>query len=96
MELSQAFQDLCNMLVMFGHTSGVDEDIINVDEQKLMEELPEHLMHEILEYGGSADQSIKAAWRDIHSGQKGSQKLSSTRPPHVSRCVYRHCRGLSC
>ncbi len=47
------------MLVMFGHTSGVDDVIINVDEQKLMEELPEHLMHEILEYGGSADQSIR-------------------------------------
>ncbi len=55
MELSQTFQDLRNVVVMFGHTLGVDEDIINIDEDKPMEKLPEYLMHEILEYGGGVD-----------------------------------------
>ncbi len=36
MEFSQAFQDLCNVVVMFGQAPGVDEDIINVDEDESM------------------------------------------------------------
>ncbi len=55
MEFSQAFQDLLNVVAMFGHALGVDENIINIDEDKLMEILPEHLMHEVLEYGGGVD-----------------------------------------
>ncbi len=55
MEFSQAFQDLCNVVAKFGHAPGVDENIINIDEDKLMEILPEHLMYEVLEYGGGVD-----------------------------------------
>ncbi len=53
MEFPQAFQDLRNMVAIFSHAPGVDENVINVDE--LMEMLPENLMHEILEYGGGVD-----------------------------------------
>ncbi len=38
-----------------GHTPGVNENIINVDEDKPMKILPEHLVHEVLEYGGGID-----------------------------------------
>ncbi len=55
MELPQAFQDLRNVVAMFGHAPGVDENVINVDEDESMEILPENLMHEVLEYGGGVD-----------------------------------------
>jgi len=34
-EFSQAFQDLLNVVAMFGHAQGIDKDIIDVDEHKL-------------------------------------------------------------
>ncbi len=40
------------MLAMFGLTPGVDKDVIDVDENEVMEKLPEYLVHEVLEYGG--------------------------------------------
>ncbi len=51
-EISQALQDLRNVVAMFSHAPGVDEDIINVDKDGSMEILPENLMHEVLEYEG--------------------------------------------
>ncbi len=51
-EISQALQDLCNVVAMFGHAPGVDEDVININKDESMKILPENLMHEILEYGG--------------------------------------------
>ncbi len=55
MEFPQAFQDLRNMVTMFSHAPGVDENVINVDEDKSIDILPENLMHEILEYEGGID-----------------------------------------
>ncbi len=55
MEFPQAFQDLRNVVTKFGHAPGVDENVINVDEDESMEILPENLMHEVLEYGGGVD-----------------------------------------
>ncbi len=55
MDFSQAFQDVRNMVAMFGHAPGVDENVINVDEEKSMEILPENHMYETLEYGCPID-----------------------------------------
>ncbi len=46
------------MVAMFGHAPGVDEDVIYVNQHELMEKLPEHLMHKVLEYGGGVDKAI--------------------------------------
>ncbi len=43
------------MVAMFGQASRVDQDVIDVDQNEAMEVLSEHLMHEILEYGGGVD-----------------------------------------
>ncbi len=56
--LPQVLEDLRNMLAMFGLAPGVDEDIVNVDHHEPMKELPEHLMHKVLEYGGGVGESI--------------------------------------
>ncbi len=56
-EATQALQDLCNVVALFGYSPGVDKDIINIDEDEPMKILPENLMHEILEYGGGVYQS---------------------------------------
>lgn len=42
-----------NMLAMCGHGPGVHQDVINVYQHKMIEVLPEHLMHEIREYRGA-------------------------------------------
>ncbi len=49
---SESLEDLRNMLAMFGLTPGVYKNVIDVDENELMEKLPEYLVHKILEYGG--------------------------------------------
>ncbi len=47
------------MLAMFGPTPGVYEYIVDIHEYESMEKLPEYLMHEVLEYGGGVDKSIR-------------------------------------
>ncbi len=47
------------MLAMFGLTPGVYKYVVNVNEHKLMEKLPEYLVHKILEYGGDVNKSIR-------------------------------------
>lgn len=59
--LPQALQDLHYMLVMFNQAPGVDQDVVDVDQCKLVEELPEHLVHEVLECGGGIHKPI---WLD--------------------------------
>ncbi len=49
MVFSQFLKDLLHVAAMFSLVLGVDEDIINIDDDELMEELPEHLIHESLE-----------------------------------------------
>jgi len=58
LEFSQALQDLRNVMAMVGHAPGVNQDVVDVDQYKFVEELPEHLMNEVLEYGGGVDQAV--------------------------------------
>ncbi len=50
-----AAADLRNVVVMFGQAPRVDEDIIDVYQDEAMEVLPEHLVLEVLKYGGGVD-----------------------------------------
>jgi len=43
---------------MFGHAPGVNQDIVYIDQNELVEKLSEHLVNEVLEYGGGVDQAI--------------------------------------
>lgn len=47
------------MVAMFGQAPRVDEDIINIYQDEVVEILSEHLVHEILEYGGGIDQAVR-------------------------------------
>lgn len=38
---------------------GVDEGVVDVDDDEVMEKLPEHLVHEGLQYGGWVRKDIK-------------------------------------
>lgn len=49
---SQFLVDLHHVVAMFGQVPEVDENVDHVDDDKEMEKLPEHLIHEGLEYGG--------------------------------------------
>lgn len=44
--LSEALEDLSDVVAMFSQVSGVYENVINVYYYKTMEKLPEHLIHE--------------------------------------------------
>ncbi len=44
---------------MFGQAPRVDEDVIDIEQDEPMQILSEHLMHEILEYGGGVDKAIR-------------------------------------
>ncbi len=48
-------KDLRNVVAMFGQAPRVDEDIIDVYQDEAMEVLSEHLVHEVLKYGGGVD-----------------------------------------
>ncbi len=54
-ELPQTLKGLRNVVAMFGQAPRVDEDIIGVYQDEAMEVLPEHLVHEVLKYGGGVD-----------------------------------------
>lgn len=56
--LSEALEDLRNVMAMFGHP-GINQNIIYVDNHGAMKEFPEHLVHKVLEYGGGVCQSIR-------------------------------------
>ncbi len=47
------------MVAMFGQAPRVYEDIIDVNQDEAMEVLSEHLMHEVLEYGGGVDKAVR-------------------------------------
>ncbi len=55
MELPQTLKDLRNVVAMFGQAPRVDEDIIDVYQDEAMVVLSEHLVHEVLKYGGGVD-----------------------------------------
>ena len=48
---SQLLQDLHQVLAMFGQVPGVDQDVVDVDDDEASEVLPEHLIHIAQEYG---------------------------------------------
>ncbi len=47
------------MMVMFGQIPGVDQDIVYVHDDKLVEELTEHLVHKPLEDGRGIEKVIR-------------------------------------
>ncbi len=59
MVLAEPLKDLLNMVAMVGQVPGVDEYIIDVDNHEGMEELPEQLVHEILEDGWGVGKAIR-------------------------------------
>lgn len=59
LEFPQAFQDLRNMVTMFCQALGVNQDVIDVDQDEFVEKIAEHLMDEVLEDGGGVDQAIQ-------------------------------------
>ncbi len=46
-------------MVMFGQIPGVDQDIVYVHDDKLVEELTEHLVHKPLEDGRGIEKAIR-------------------------------------
>ncbi len=48
---SDPLKDLRYVVAVFGQVPGVYEDVVDVDNHELMEEFPEHLVHEALEDG---------------------------------------------
>ncbi len=78
MVFSQLLKDLLHVVAVFGLVSGVNEDVVNIDDDELMEELPEHLIHEPLEDGWSVSQSIRHKIFIVASrGDKGRLPLVS-------------------
>jgi len=51
MVLAKLLQDLLYTEAMFGQVLGIYKDIVDVDDDKSLEELPEHLIHIALEDG---------------------------------------------
>ncbi len=49
MVFSECLKDLLHVVAMFNQVPGVDEDIVDVDNDELVKKLPEHLIHESLE-----------------------------------------------
>lgn len=49
MELTELLEDLRNVVAMVGQVPGVNQDVVNINYHKAVEELPEHLVHELLE-----------------------------------------------
>lgn len=47
--ISKALKDLHNVMVMFIQVTGVDQDIINVDDDKPLAHVSEYLVHGALE-----------------------------------------------
>ncbi len=47
------------MVAMVGQVPGVDKDVVDVNYHKAVEELPEHLVHELLEDGGGVGKAIR-------------------------------------
>lgn len=58
MEFQEPFQHKRNMVMMFGLILGVHKDNMYVDDDKVVEVLPEYLIHKALEYKGGVDQAI--------------------------------------
>lgn len=73
----QTLQDLRNVALMFCQAPVVYEDIIYVDEDELVEELPEHLVDKVLEDGGGVNKSIRyhAVFIVASRGYEGSFPL---------------------
>ncbi len=52
-------EDLRHVMVIFGQVPGVDQNIVNVHDDKPVEELPEHLIHKSLEDGRGFGKAIR-------------------------------------
>ncbi len=51
MVFPELFQDLRDVVAMFGQVPGVNQDVVDVHYDKSVEKLPEHLVHKPLEDG---------------------------------------------
>ncbi len=51
MVFPELLEDLCQVAAKFSQVPGVYQDVIDIDDQVAMEELPEHLVQEALEDG---------------------------------------------
>lgn len=52
MELSKFLKDLHHVVAMVSQVPGVNEDFVDTDDDETVEELPENLVRESLEYRG--------------------------------------------
>lgn len=52
LELTEFLEDLRHLVPMLCQVPGVDQDVIDVNYDKVIEVLPELLVHETLKYGG--------------------------------------------
>lgn len=50
MVFSQFLEDLCHVMPILGQVLGVDEYVVDVDDDEVMQKLLDHLVHEGLEY----------------------------------------------
>lgn len=48
--MSETLKDLRNMVAMFSQVPGINKDFNDVDDKSLVH-VPEHLIHEALEFG---------------------------------------------
>lgn len=55
----ELLEDLHNMVPMFGKVPEVYQDVIKEHNDKAKEELPEHLIHEPMEYRGLVGQTVQ-------------------------------------
>ncbi len=52
MVMAELLEDLLDVEAMFSQVPGVNENVVDVDDDESLEELPEHLIHIALEDGG--------------------------------------------
>lgn len=57
--VTELLQDLLKVEAMVDHVPGVYQDVVDVDYVKVVQVLPEHLVHKALECGGRVGQPVQ-------------------------------------
>ena len=52
LELTKSFQDHFDVLLMFDRIAGIDENVIQIYDDKLVSIVSENVIHHMLKYGG--------------------------------------------
>ncbi len=55
----ELLEDLRNVVAMVGQVPGVNKDVVDIDYHRAVEELPEHLVHKLLEDRGGVGKAIR-------------------------------------